>query len=104
MVIDILLTSDPFTAVSDEDKPLVKLTDFGLARKIDPDDPWLSTRCGSESYAAPELLVAAHIDEHAIPALSRAPSDVHGASTATSQPKSRPAQVLGTYDGRGPDA
>jgi protein-serine/threonine kinase len=77
---DILLTSNPFTAPPAEDKPLVKLTDFGLARKIDADDPWLSTRCGSESYAAPELLVAAHTDEHALPALSRAPSDAQGVS------------------------
>ena len=104
MVIDILLTSDPFTAIADEVKPLVKLTDFGLARKIDPDDPWLSTRCGSESYAAPELLVAAHTDEHNIPALSRAPSDANGAPSATSQPKPRLARVPGTYDGRETDA
>src|ERR1700730_12933279 len=108
MVTDILLTSDPFTAIPDEDKPLVKLTDFGLARKIDADDPWLSTRCGSESYAAPELLVAAHTDEHALPALSRAPSDAQGVSitsvAASPQPKSRIARVPGTYDGRETDA
>lgn len=105
-MVDILLTSNPFTAATDEDKPLIKLTDFGLARKIDPEDPWLSTRCGSESYAAPELLVAAHTDEHSLPALSRAPSDVTGTSTATasSQPKSRHARVPGTYDGRETDA
>lgn len=103
---NILLTTDPFTAVPVEDKPLVKLTDFGLARKIDPDEPWLSTRCGSESYAAPELLVAAHTDEQALPALSRAPSDAHGsATTAGSQPKSRTgARMPGTYDGRETDA
>ena len=105
-MVDILLTSNPFTAAPDEDKPLIKLTDFGLARKIDPEDPWLSTRCGSESYAAPELLVAAHTDEHTLPALSRAPSDVTGTSTAaaSSQPKSRHARVPGTYDGRETDA
>jgi len=105
---NILLTSNPFTAVPAEDKPLVKLTDFGLARKINADDPWLSTRCGSESYAAPELLVAAHTDEHALPALSRAPSDAQGVSitsvTANPQPKSRIARVPGTYDGRETDA
>ncbi|KAI9455517.1 kinase-like domain-containing protein [Russula earlei] len=91
-----------------EGKPLVKLTDFGLARIIDPDDPWLSTRCGSESYAAPELLVAAHADERAIPTLSRAPSDAHGTSTptvpSTSQSKFRAARSPGTYDGRETDA
>ncbi|KAN0141075.1 hypothetical protein V8E53_000831, partial [Lactarius tabidus] len=37
-------------------KPLVKLTDFGLVRKIDPDGPRLCTNCGFESCAAPELL------------------------------------------------
>ncbi|KAH9069425.1 hypothetical protein EDB83DRAFT_2518571 [Lactarius deliciosus] len=52
-----LLTTNPLPA---EDQPLIELTDFGLSRKIDPDDPWLSTRCGSESYAAPELLIVAH--------------------------------------------
>lgn len=102
---NILLTSNPFTAMPDQDRPLVKLTDFGLARKIDPDDPWLSTRCGSESYAAPELLVAAHSDEHMLPALSRAPSDANGTSTATSsQPKLRLTRAPGTYDGRETDA
>ena len=105
MVTDILLTSNPFTAMPDEDRPLVKLTDFGLARKIDPDDPWLSTRCGSESYAAPELLVAAHSDEHTLPVLSRAPSDANGTSMATSsQPKLRLIRAPGTYDGRETDA
>ncbi|KAI9436329.1 kinase-like domain-containing protein, partial [Lactarius indigo] len=53
---DFLLTANRFVSLPAEDKPLVKLTDFGLSRKIDPDDPWLSTHCGSESYAAPELL------------------------------------------------
>ncbi|KAH9961053.1 kinase-like domain-containing protein [Russula dissimulans] len=106
---NILLTSNPFIAAPTEGNPLIKLTDFGLARKIDADDPWLSTRCGSESYAAPELLVASHTDEHALPALSRAPSDARGAyigtvSAAASQPKLRIARTPGTYDGRETDA
>lgn len=103
---DILLTANPFTAAPPEDRPLVKLTDFGLARIINQDEPWLSTRCGSESYAAPELLVAAHTDE-ALPALSRAPSDARGGSgaNADSQHKSRTAaRMPGTYDGRETDA
>src|SRR5690242_3059744 len=33
----------------------VKLTDFGLARIFDPDS-LLHTRCGSEEYAAPEVI------------------------------------------------
>ncbi|EJD46210.1 Pkinase-domain-containing protein [Auricularia subglabra TFB-10046 SS5] len=38
--------------------PLVKLADFGLARFVDPAKPLLTTRCGSEAYAAPELLMS----------------------------------------------
>ncbi|KAF8265618.1 kinase-like domain-containing protein [Lactarius quietus] len=107
---NILLTANPFLSPPPEGKPLIKLTDFGLARKIEPDDPWLSTRCGSESYAAPELLVAAHNTtdaEQALPSLSRAPSDAHSASTHfphtthTKQPRTR---TPGTYDGRETDA
>ncbi|KAI8148236.1 kinase-like domain-containing protein [Fennellomyces sp. T-0311] len=36
--------------------PRLKVTDFGLARVIDPNDPILTTRCGSEEYAAPEIV------------------------------------------------
>ncbi|KAI9436326.1 kinase-like domain-containing protein [Lactarius indigo] len=106
---NILLTANPFVSLPAEDKPLVKLTDFGLSRKIDPDDPWLSTRCGSESYAAPELLVAAHSTstdaEYPLPSLSRAPSDAHGThSHAPHTTKPSRARTPGTYDGRETDA
>ncbi|ORZ24622.1 kinase-like domain-containing protein [Absidia repens] len=37
-------------------EPILKVTDFGLARVIDPDSPILTTRCGSEEYAAPEIV------------------------------------------------
>ena len=36
--------------------PRLKVTDFGLARVIDPNAPILTTRCGSEEYAAPEIV------------------------------------------------
>ncbi|KAF5372840.1 hypothetical protein D9758_001470 [Tetrapyrgos nigripes] len=39
-------------------QPLIKLTDFGLSRFIDPAKPLLMTRCGSEAYAAPELVMS----------------------------------------------
>ncbi|KAG1146867.1 hypothetical protein G6F37_004481 [Rhizopus arrhizus] len=40
-----------------EDEQIVlKITDFGLARVVDPESPLLTTRCGSEEYAAPEIL------------------------------------------------
>lgn len=38
-------------------QPLIKLTDFGLSRFIDSANPLLTTRCGSEAYAAPELVI-----------------------------------------------
>lgn len=44
------------------DKPLITVTDFGLSRKIDPEDPLLTTRCGSEDYVPPELLIGLPYD------------------------------------------
>lgn len=41
---------------------LITLTDLGLCRRIDPNNPKLSTRCGSEDYAAPELLLGQEYD------------------------------------------
>lgn len=38
------------------------MTDFGLARFIDPADHALVTRCGSESYAAPEIVTGRPYD------------------------------------------
>ncbi|KAI9301414.1 kinase-like domain-containing protein [Cunninghamella echinulata] len=41
----------------DQDGELkLKITDFGLARVIDPQQPILTTRCGSEEYTAPEIV------------------------------------------------
>jgi protein-serine/threonine kinase len=47
----------PVSSSSPLPSPLIKLTDFGLSRFIDPARPWLTTRCGSEAYAAPELVI-----------------------------------------------
>lgn len=44
------------------EQPLIKLTDFGLSRFIDPNAPHLETRCGSEEYAAPELIIGKRYD------------------------------------------
>jgi protein-serine/threonine kinase len=43
---------------------LVTLNDLGLSRKIPqpPEPPYLSTRCGSEDYAAPEILLGQPYD------------------------------------------
>ena len=44
--------------------PLVTLTDLGLSRRIPkpPEQPLLTTRCGSEDYAAPEILLGQPYD------------------------------------------
>ncbi|KAJ7671007.1 kinase-like domain-containing protein [Mycena rosella] len=54
---NILLTT-PFPPSSPPTGALIKLTDFGLSRFIDTSAPLLSTRCGSEAYAAPELVIS----------------------------------------------
>jgi protein-serine/threonine kinase len=64
---DVLLTVNPFAQsepieLDSLPQPLVKLTDFGLARFIDPNQPLLTTRCGSECYAAPELVLGSPYD------------------------------------------
>ncbi|KAK2740917.1 dihydroxy-acid dehydratase ilv3 [Myotisia sp. PD_48] len=45
-------------------KALVTLTDLGLSRRIPqpPESPLLHTRCGSEDYAAPEILMGQPYD------------------------------------------
>ncbi|KAF8191541.1 kinase-like domain-containing protein [Mycena galopus ATCC 62051] len=57
---NILLTTPfPFAdGAAPPSGPLIKLTDFGLSRFIDTAAPLLSTRCGSEAYAAPELVIS----------------------------------------------
>jgi protein-serine/threonine kinase len=42
--------------------PIITLTDFGLSRTIDPNNPMLVTRCGSEDYVPPELLIGLPYD------------------------------------------
>ncbi|KAL7007038.1 GTP-binding protein gtr1 [Cystobasidiomycetes sp. EMM_F5] len=73
---NLILTSRPFQGLSDTfsavypqsdnmpdiPSPFVKLTDFGLSRFIDPASPYLETRCGSEEYAAPELIMGKRYD------------------------------------------
>ncbi|KAK9461895.1 kinase-like domain-containing protein [Lipomyces oligophaga] len=43
-------------------RALTTLADFGLSRHIDPDNPLLTTRCGSEDYAPPEIIMGQAYD------------------------------------------
>jgi len=67
---DVILTTRLFETVSNSNLlpsslasiPLLKITDFGLSRFVDPNGPLLETRCGSEEYAAPELIIGKRYD------------------------------------------
>lgn len=65
---DILLTARPFPCADPSavlatlPTPFIKLTDFGLSRFVNPASPLLATRCGSEEYAAPELIMGKMYD------------------------------------------
>ena len=100
-IIDILLTTNIFDTPLGEpakglppiSSPIIKLTDFGLSRFIDSVSPLLSTRCGSESYAAPELVLG----------VSRSNSTSASIRNGMTGSGTRQAQV-GYYDGRQTDA
>lgn len=59
------LPADELLALQDPHaypRPLITLTDFGLSKRIDPANPLLTTRCGSEDYVPPELLMGQPYD------------------------------------------
>lgn len=45
-----------------EGKPILMLSDFGLSKKLENDNELLTTRCGSEDYVSPELLLGMKYD------------------------------------------
>jgi protein-serine/threonine kinase len=53
---------DPLKPSTLPRSPLLKISDFGLSRFVDPASPLLDTRCGSEEYAAPELIIGKRYD------------------------------------------
>jgi protein-serine/threonine kinase len=73
-----VLVNTPFPRVahvsdwSTHPHPIITLTDLGLGRFIPlpPSSPLLITRCGSEDYAAPELLMGQEYDGRATDAWS----------------------------------
>lgn len=43
-------------------QPIIALTDFGLSKRLQGDNDQLSTRCGSQDYVSPELLMGLKYD------------------------------------------
>lgn len=56
MLLDIIHSEDLFS------EPLINLTDFGLSKKLKSPDEFFTTRCGSEDYISPELLMGLKYD------------------------------------------
>lgn len=64
------MNTDQLSTISDprsHPHPLITLTDLGLSRELPrpPQPPTLTTRCGSEDYAAPEILLGQPYDGRA---------------------------------------
>jgi protein-serine/threonine kinase len=53
---------DKLAQLSETQKALINLTDFGLSKKLRDPQELLSTRCGSQDYIPPELLMGLKYD------------------------------------------
>jgi len=91
--------------------PLVTLGDLGLSRRIPPPpaSPLLTTRCGSEDYAAPEILLSQAYDGRATDAWAlgvllyalmegRLPFDAPPSQKASMRARSRAAHRIARCD------
>ncbi|KAJ3731677.1 hypothetical protein DFJ43DRAFT_1224647 [Lentinula guzmanii] len=83
-------------------QPLIKLTDFGLSRFIDPAKPLLTTRCGSEAYAAPELVVSG--GRAGVASSSKSPWFTEDAAAGYAHENDSESESAGGYDARETDA
>ena len=108
--LDLLLNGIEYTK---SNLPIVVLSDFGLSKEIDPNDPMLSTRCGSEDYVSPELLLGMPYDgkqndcwslgvvlytilESRLP-FDQLPNEKIKSNTRTSKPSHRIAMISWTW-------
>jgi protein-serine/threonine kinase len=90
--------------------PVISLTDLGLSRRI-ADDEKLETRCGSEDYAAPEVIMGQPYDGRATDAWSlgvllyallesRLPFDPHPGMTDAHRMRSRTSHRIARVEWR----
>ncbi|KAJ3967604.1 hypothetical protein EV361DRAFT_929812 [Lentinula raphanica] len=83
-------------------QPLIKLTDFGLSRFIDPAKPLLTTRCGSEAYAAPELVVSG--GRAGVASSAKSPWFIDDGAAGYAHENDSESESAGGYDARETDA